>query len=127
MEGEGVVDGGKLFTLSVFFWGEKLSKGGSEGDEHEADCGEEEGGTGCSPLKRSKDLSKSNKPKLSITKKSPFSQNFTQNSQENKPFLVALIDKLSYNRICVNILGKCTLFRFYEFYETFKGVLKYAG
>ena len=126
----GISVGVEFLTFSVFGCGEtpceKLSgaEGGDPGAEEDV-----EGALGelCSPLKSSIDLSKSNKPKLSITKKISIFTNFTQNSRENQPFLIALIDKLSYNRICVNILGKCTLFRFYEFYETFKGVLIRCG
>ena len=57
----------------------------------------------------SKFSSKLNNPKVSIIKKSPKIKKIPQINEKNELFLIALIDDLIYNRICVNIVGKCTL------------------
>ena len=49
-------------------------------------------------------------PKASISEKISKNLNFTEISKKNGAFSFALIDKLIYNRICVNRVGKCTLF-----------------
>ena len=80
--------------------GEEL--GASVGAENSFDC------EGVGLPSRSKDLSKLKSAKGSIRKKSSIFTKFTQNSEKNELFLIDLIDDLSYNRICVNIIGKYT-------------------
>ena len=60
------------------------------------------------PPSGSRVLSKSNKPKGSMKKILQKYKNFQAKIAKSKVFSIALIDKLIYNRICVNIVGKCT-------------------
>lgn len=56
------------------------------------------------------DFRKCNRPKGSIAKKPPKFQNFSGKITKRALFSIALIDNLSYNRICVNIVEQYTLF-----------------
>lgn len=44
-------------------------------------------------------------PNGSMGQKISFFKNFIENTQKNEPFLIALIDNLIYNRICVSIVS----------------------
>jgi hypothetical protein len=52
-------------------------------------------------------FNKSNNPKGSIEKFLQKYKNFQAKIPKNQAFSIALIDKLIYNRICVNIVDKC--------------------
>ena len=65
------------------------------------------------------DLSKLNNPKGSKIKNPPKYKKFLQKPRKRTAFLIALIDNLSYNRICVNSVG---LYTFDKEYASHFGV-----